>query len=667
MRRAGLNLHQRLQRAHQPRLWLLAGLALSFGPHLPRLPLLIIAPSAALLLWRLAHELALAPLPGRLLRGVLTLLALAATFAAYHTLFGREAGVGLLVVMSCLKLMEMQQARDVTVVVGLGYFVVATVFLFSQSIAIGLYMLLVVVILTTALTAFNRGAAPVPQRQNLRQAGTMLLQAAPIALLLFLLFPRIPGPLWNLPEDGPNAGTGLSDSMSPGKISRLSDNNAVAFRVMFDTELPPATQRYWRGPVFTQFDDGTWSNPDHQRGPGLHRRQPGFRGIAPATDYAVTLEPHQQRWLFALDLPSRLPPRSTLSREFELIAKDPVYQLQRYEMQSYTRYRLDPGSPPDLFRYLQLPADAAPRARQLATQWRNAAANDADVVKQALRHFREQAFYYTREPPLMTGDTVDEFLFERRRGFCEHYASAFAVLMRAAGVPARIVTGYLGGETNPLGDYFLVRQSDAHAWAEVWLPDQGWVRVDPTTEIPPSRVENSEDLQRIAPEAARTLAPPGWATRAWRQLGYGMDNVNHYWNQWIVNYNERQQLALVGGLLSRLGLKDIDWRDMVGALVAGISLVLVALALPLLRVHRRKRDAISAVYARFCRKLARHGLPRDPAEGPRDFARRAARTLPAKAAAIVDISQQYQQLRYAPRAPAQALRRFRVAVRRFRP
>ncbi|NOX77178.1 MAG: DUF3488 domain-containing transglutaminase family protein [Gammaproteobacteria bacterium] len=661
------NLHQRLRRANHPRLWLLAGLALSFIPHLPRLPLLIIAPSVALLVWRLAHELALVALPGRFVRGLLTVLALAITFTAYHTLFGREAGVGLLVVMSCLKLMEMQQPRDITVVVGLGYFVVATVFLFDQSILIGLYMMLVVVVLTTALTAFNRGTAQPPRWLNLRQAGQMLLQAAPIALLLFLLFPRIPGPLWNLPDDSTAAGTGLSDSMSPGKISQLSNNNAVAFRVQFDTKPPPATLRYWRGPVFTYFDSKTWSNPDHQRRPGAPYQQPGFRAAGTATDYTVTLEPHQQRWLFALDLPSRLPLRSTLSREFELISKSPVYQLRRYDMQSYTDYQLDPASPPDQFRYLQLPNNAAPRARQLARQWRNRFANDADIMQQALQYFRQQPFYYTRKPPLMPGDPVDEFLFDRQRGFCEHYASAFVVLMRAARIPARVVTGYLGGETNPLGDYFIVRQSDAHAWAEVWLSGQGWVRVDPTAVIPPSRVEDSQDLQRIAPEAALTLAPPGWATRAWRQLGFGVDNMNHYWNQWIINYNDQQQMALLSGLFSYLGLKNIDWRDMVGVLAGGVTLVLVALALPLLRFRRRRRDAITAIYTRFCRKLARRGLSRNPAEGPQDFALRAILALPGNASAIVDISRRYQQLRYAPRPPTDGLRHFRSAVRRFRP
>jgi transglutaminase-like putative cysteine protease len=653
----------RLRQADPARLWLLGGLSLAFLPHLQRLPLLLILPSALLLAWRLAFELRFAALPSRLLRWLLTLLALLATFAAYHTIMGREAGVALLVIMLCLKLMEMNSGRDVAVVMGLGYFVVITVFLFDQSIFMGLYMLLVVTLLTTALSAFSRQPSPAPQWANLRTAGVMLAQAAPLTLLLFVLFPRIPGPLWNLPDEAPAAATGLANTMAPGNFSRLVNNTAVAFRVQFESAIPPPSQQYWRGLVLTRFDGRIWSNPANASRRQSFNTNLSYKALGQPVRYTVTLEPHQRYWLFALDLPAALPPGSRLSPDYELLADKPVRQLRRYTIQSYPHYQLDAFVAPTLSRYLQLPSGFAPRARRLAEEWRDQSPDPAAVVQQALHYFRDQPFYYSRTPPLLHNDPVDEFLFGSRRGYCEHYASAFAVLMRAAGIPARVVAGYEGGEVNPLGDYFMVRQSDAHAWDEVWLRGRGWVRVDPTAVIPAARIEAQADLERLAPAAAKAAAGPAWTTRLWRQLGYGWDNLNHYWNQWIIGYNDRTQTAF----LSHLGLEGMDWRGMVGLLAGGLGLVLALIAARLLRQQRRAQDPVLMAYQRFCRKLARQGLSRAPAEGATAFARRARAARPDLAAAVQHITDLYQRLRYAPTAPSDGLRQLQRAVRGFKP
>lgn len=653
---------RQIQQARPARLWLLAGLALAFLPHYGRLPLPLTAFSMVLLGWRLGFDLKRVPLPARLTRWLLTLLALAITLSAFHTLFGRQAGVGLLVVMLSLKLMEMDSPRDVAVAIGLGYFVVITVFLFDQSILMGLYMLLVVTLLTTALIATSRPRSRLPRWHNLRQAGMLLAQAAPITLLLFLLFPRIPGPLWNLPSDSAEARTGLSDNMSPGNISQLSENDAVAFRVQFDGKPPLRNQRYWRGPVFSHFDGKTWNNP--QQGPHARRANMDIDFVTRGEPlhYTVTLEPHQQRWLFALDLIAELPPDSMLFPDYEVLSKRPVQQPLRYRTSSYTNYSLNAQSAPDLERYLQLPADSAPRARQLAQQWRAQEQDPAATVQRVLQHLRDEPFYYTRQPPLLLEDPVDEFLFTTRRGFCEHYASAFVFLMRAAGIPARVVTGYQGGEMNPLSDYFMVRQSDAHAWAEVWLRNRGWLRIDPTAVIPPERIESQRDLARIAPSIARELMASSWGSRLLRQLGFGWDNLNHYWTQWIINYNQRAQ----GALLARLGLGELDWRGMATVLASTIGLVLLVIASRLLRRGRGKRDPVVNAYQRFCRKLSRRGLTRRPAEGARDFAQRARQQLPEAAPAIARITSLYQRLRYAPHPPSDGLRQLQEAVRRFR-
>lgn len=657
---------QRVKQAKAENLWLLAGLALAFTPHFFRLSLLVILPSIILLCWRLLFELRYLALPSRTVRWLLTFAGIFATWIAFGTLMGRQAGVGLLVIMLCLKLMEMNAQRDVGVVIGLGFFVVITVFLFDQSIFMGIYMLLVVTLLVTALIAFSRDQSVIPQWANLQKAGIILAQALPLALLLFFLFPRIPGPLWSLPTDGAGAGTGLSDSMSPGNISQLSDNDSVAFRVQFDTALPPPQKRYWRGPVFTQFDGRTWSGPYPQRLKNHLSIDSHYQVSGEPSLYTVTLEPHQRRWLFALDLPAIIPADSHLSADYEIIANHPVRQLVRYSMRSFTNYQLAKNDLPDISLYLQLPTESGPRARKLAQQLRQNAADDADFVQIILNYIAEQPFYYTRQPPLLLDDPVDEFLFDRRRGFCEHYASAFVFLMRAAGVPARVVTGYQGGEMNPQSDYFIVRQSDAHAWTEVWLREKGWRRIDPTAVIPAGRIENQQDLARILPEMAETGATPSWLKKIGRQLNFGWDRINHAWNQWVVNYNTQRQQDFLSQILANVGFGNIDWQEMISLLVAGMTLVMAVVAVYLLRPwNRRNQDPAQVAYGRFCQRLSRHGMQRQPTEGPLDFARRAGQQYPQRARDISRITALYERQRYSPYPTHKNLQQLQHAVRNF--
>lgn len=657
---------QRVKQAKAENLWLLAGLALAFTPHFLRLPLLVMLPSIILLCWRLLFELRYLALPPRTVRWLLTLVGILATWIAFGTLVGRQAGVGLLVIMLCLKLMEMNAQRDVGVVIGLGFFVVITVFLFDQSIFMGLYMLLVVTLLVTALTAFSRDQSVIPQWANLQKAGAILTQALPLALLLFFLFPRIPGPLWSLPADGTSAGTGLSDSMSPGSISQLSDNDSVAFRVQFDTPLPLPKKRYWRGPVLTQFDGRTWSNPYPQRHAIHLSMNSQYQVSGTPSLYTVTLEPHQQRWLFALDLPAMIPPDSHLSDDYEIIANQPVRQLVRYSMRSFTDYRLAKDDIPDILPYLQLPAESGIQARQLAQQLRQKVTDNAAFVQTVLNYIAEQPFYYTRQPPLLLNDPVDAFLFNSRRGFCEHYASAFVFLMRAAGVPARVVTGYQGGEMNPQSDYFIVRQSDAHAWTEVWLRGEGWRRIDPTAVIPAERIENQQDLARILPEMAGAGATPNWLKKIGRQLSFSWDRINHTWNQWVVNYNTQRQQDFLSHMFASAGFDNINWQEMISLLVAGMTLVMAVVAVYLLRPwQRQNQDPAQMAYERFCQRLSRRGMQRQPTEGPLDFARRASQQYPQRAREINNITALYERQRYAPCPTQGNLQRLQRAVRDF--
>ncbi|UCE89363.1 MAG: DUF3488 domain-containing protein, partial [Pseudomonadota bacterium] len=383
--------------------------------------------------------------------------------------------------------------------------------------------------------------------------------------------------------------------------------------------------------------------------------------------YTVTLEPHHRDWLFALELPAERPAGAVINGEWQLFAQRPVDQVRRYAMSSHLRYRQSHDDPRRFAAALALPTEAAPRTRRLASELRAQTRSDAAVVRKAIAHFQNEPFYYTREPPLLFDDPVDEFLFDTQRGFCEHYASGFVVMMRAAGVPARVVTGYQGGELNPLGDYLIVRQSDAHAWAEVWLDGQGWVRVDPTAAVPPERILAPQQLARARGVPVLTLEA-GWLRRAWHRSRLAFDSANHFWKQWVVGYSEQRQK----NLFERLGLPDVSLEDLARVTAAALAVVVLVLSLTVLvRPHLAKRDPVLRAWARFVHKLTKKGLQPDNAEGPLDLAQRARVALPNAAGAIARITSLYIGLRYRRELTADQRQRdldeLCHAVRTFRP
>jgi transglutaminase-like putative cysteine protease len=635
--------------------WLLASLALVIAPHLGHLPLWVGPLCLGLGLWRTAVERGRARLPGRPLLVALTLACTIALLAEFRTLLGRDAGVALLTAMTALKLMEMKSPRDTMTVIFLAYFLVIAAFLYSQEIPMVLYLLLAVGTITTTMIGYSDINQGLTTRARLRLGVTLLLQAAPLMLVLFVFFPRVP-PLWALPEDAHAGLSGLSDSMSPGAISRLIQSEAVAFRVQFDTVVPPAARRYWRGPVLWDYDGRTWST---RNAPPADSTQIELRG--PPLHYTLTLEPHNQRWLFALELPAAAPPDSHATADMQLLARTPVHQRLRYRLASHPDYRLGPTlSLQARQRALALPDNTNPRTRALAAHWRDAGHPPEARIEQALGMIRNQRFFYTLTPPRLGTEAVDDFLFDTRRGFCEHYAGAFVFLMRASGIPARVVTGYQGGSHNAIGDYLIVRQSDAHAWAEVWLAGRGWVRIDPTAAVAPNRIE-----QGIAAALPTAELPLAMAQRniAWLQrLRLSWDLANNHWNQWVLGYGQARQLDL----LARLHTSLATWAGMAVALAAGLTGGLAVIAIWVLwRGPRHRIDPALACYNRFCARLARRGLVRLPHEGPTDFSRRAGLERPDLAARIADITHLYIRLRYGRSRPDG--RALRQAVRRFRP
>ena len=640
---------------------LLLSILMVIAPHAEHLPPWVSSLCAGLLLWRTWLAYSGNPLPKRWLLMMVTFAGVAGIAISFRSMFGREVGVTLLVLLAALKLMEMHKPRDAMVIVYLACFIIITDFFYSQSILTALYMLATLMVVVTAwvhLHAQNTALGP-----RLRIASTLLLQALPLTLILFVLFPRVQGPLWGLPQDA-FASSGLDDKMEPGSLSRLILSEAVAFRVTFEGEPPPRNQMYWRGPVLWEYDGRTWtSGKMGPYGRAALTPAPEFSGLGQKIDYVVTLEPHNKHWLFALEMPGKLSVPSLLTNDFQVLRKEPVTARLRYAASSNLSYRANlQEERRQLQRGLQIPKQLNPRAQQLAAEWRVDSANDAAIVRTALTYFNRETFQYTLEPPLLGIHSVDEFLFESRQGFCEHYASSFVFLMRAANIPARVVTGYLGGEFNNFGNYYIVRQLDAHAWAEVWLEGQGWVRADPTAYIAPERVQRnlSAAVTNNAALPFMVRNPPQWLLN----LRLNWDALANQWNQWVLGYDSERQFAF----LTRMGMEDITWQKIALNMLTGLGLVIALFALIMLRhLIRRQPDKVQAAWLRLCRKLAKAGLPRAAHEGALDYAGRIAAARPAIANTIRDLAMRYTDLRYGTVQNEHARQEFIDLIAKFPP
>lgn len=676
---------------------LLVCVLLISAPHVDHLPLWVSSLSAMLLGWRawLAYRNQALP-PRWLLLGIIGGI-VGGILISFHTLFGREAGVTLLILLAALKLLEVHSARDATIVLYLACFVIITKFFYSQSLLTALFMFVTLLLILT--TWIHLQSAPLTLREGngdigylaasplrglrarMRIAGILLLQAIPLTLILFVLFPRIQGPLWGLPQDAYSS-SGLDNKMAPGSVSHLALSDAVAFRVMFDGTPPARNQMYWRGPVLLNFDGHTWT-------PGpkdFAHIKPQLDNLEHPVDYTVTLEPHNQTWLFTLEMPTRISIPAGMTYDFQVQQNSTVTSRLRYSAHSQLGYRANAEEDPrQLMRALAIPRNLNPRAQRLAAEWRSrsisSAANsgsppepaqvdDEALLRTALAYFNHEGFQYTLSPPPLGHNEIDDFLFETRKGFCEHYASSFVFLMRAAGIPARVVTGYQGGEYNNFGHYYIVRQSDAHAWAEVWLRGRGWVRVDPTAAIAPARVElgmaaalSASDNAALPllsrAQSSGLVSPPAWLLN----LRFHLDTLNYRWNLWVLGYNTERQFAL----LTRMGMKDITWQNMAFLMLGGMVLLSGLFALLMLRqLTARHTDAVQHQYLKFCRKLEKKGIVRGTHEGPQDFAARAAKINPQSAPVIADITARYVALRYGSRPDSAAIQALRRAVAAFK-
>jgi len=575
-------------------------------------------------------------------------------YAEYGMLNGIEPGTALLTLMLGLKLVETRQARDGMVMAMLAYILIMAVFLSNQDLLPSLWLAAVCCFQTAALLRLTRLSEPGPLRPSLLTAGKLLLQALPIAIILFVLFPRVPGPLWGTPTPEQRTTTGLSESMSPGSISELAQSNALAFRATFPNgEAPNTSQLYWRGPVFQEFDGQEWREGQ------MPSRAPAMLPVGEPVRQEITLEPHGQDWMIALDVPGgELPDDSTLRADFRLAGEDSISERKRYQVDSWLNQVLDPDLPDSWrSRLTELPEDSNPQTHELAREW--LAEVDEDPMALAdriLDHFNQQSFYYTLEPPLLGRDSMDEFLFETQRGFCEHYAAAFTVMMRAADIPARVVTGYVGGDYNPMAGHYRVLQSNAHAWAEIWVPDNGWVRIDPTTAIHPDRIESA-----VGPASSEDVGGEGEAGFSWRELSWQLeltwDTIQARWDGWFLAYGPDRQRDF----LDRLGLPSRDVLRLsliMMGLIAAAGLLLW-LGLSLRQAPPKPRDPVERAWQRFNQRMRRAGLGRQPHEGPMEWLQRLEQEAPAAAQTLAPLMNRFRRARYSNSGDASLPKRLR--------
>ena len=639
--------------------WMSVCLALALAVHTASLPIWLLAAVAAAIAIRLALSARGYAAPSRTIRTVVAVVSIGILFLQLHTFNGVAAGSALLSLVAGLKLFETQSRRDLYVVALIIYFLSLAALLRSESFWLLAYLLAVSWLTTATLLRLSDSTQPSDWRRSARYAGRISAQALPLALVLWLFFPRFDGPLWRVPSDGHGAETGLSDTMSPGDITDLALSDDVAFRVHFDGPPPPPGERYWRGPVLHDFDGHTW-----RRTVAFHGQGAGLAPLGIAYRYVVSVEPNQHNWIFALDWPDRWDLGDAyLTGDGMLIRPSLLSHLLDVSISSHTHVQsTGPLSEAARRRDTRLPADRNPRTRQLALEMRRSHPDDLQYVNAVLDMFRRQQFFYTLEPPPLGLNSVDEFLFETKRGFCGHYASAFAALMRAAGIPARVVTGYYGGTYNRFADYWIVAQSDAHAWDEVWIDGRGWMRVDPTSAIAPGRVESGSEgaLAASSRLAGPWRQPLSWLADARLQL----DALRQLWRERILRFDQHSQ----DSLLTSLGIPEPDGQKVAMVMGAGLVLVFMWLTWQIRREQRPDpKDPVLRAYHKLCRKLAAAGLPRRPSEGAEAFAARVAIERPDLGARVVILLRRYSRLRYGASRGAAAERWFVGRVRAFKP
>jgi len=636
--------------------WLLFSQVLLIIPHLQRLPVWVVFAWLLTVTWRVQIHRGLWSYPNRWVKITIVFISLAGLVVEYGRLFGLEPMIALMVTAFILKLLEMHRKRDAITLIYLGYFIAATQFLFSQTIFTAVYLFLVIIINTTALIGLYQGGGHKYPWRSLRLAGTLILQSVPLMLVLFLVMPRF-GSLWAVPQKTSTAMTGVSDSMSPGDFTRLAQSEKMAFRVKFENKIPENSALYWRGLVFSRFDGRRWTQSGFQGWRGgaainWSQDEPAeWRGSisnkSGILKYDIILEPTQQHWLYALATAESNDRYIGFTRDNRLVSRNPIRNRRQYKVTSHVEFDFAKTALSLLLRGREtnLPAGFNPRSIARAKQMRAVAQNDREYINNLLAYFNQE-FTYTLAPPALGRNTVDEFLWSTKKGFCEHFASSFVVMMRAAGIPARVVVGYQGGEINPIKDFLVVRQLDAHAWSEVWLEGEGWIRVDPTAAVAPERIESGLSAALSLEELEGLLN--SFSLNAYRNIGFlntlrlRLEVLEYNWHSLVMGYNQEAQADVLRRLLGDITPLRIALL-LLG--VGGIVLLLVAVVF-VLNGGRSALKAEDKIYRAYLKKLASQGLVRKLGEGPRKFAERVTRERPDLAQKVGQMTQFYEAVSY---------------------
>ncbi|WP_122677936.1 transglutaminase TgpA family protein [Pseudomonas viridiflava] len=637
--------------------WLLLAQALVVVPFALHVPASIMVLWLGCSLWRVQAFRMRVRLPGTWVKSGLLVGTAGGVYLARGSLVGLDAGAALLVAAFVLKMLEMNTHRDARVLIFLGFFCVAVGYLFEDNLLWALFSLLPIGALLAALIGLQQSDLASKPSSTLKLAFKLMAQAVPLMILLFLFFPRL-DPLWSLPQPSNKGVTGLSDNMAPGDIAELSRSPALVFRASFEGAIPARNQLYWRGLTLEQFDGRRWSQSARAQTVQVPQWQKRGEPVA----YSVVMEASGRPWLPSLDIGETQLSDVRQMSDFRLQRRRPVEQSLLYSVTSWPDSVRDSQLSEQIQRQdLQLPPKGNPQARQWAEELRRRYASPDERVQAMLRYFADQPFHYTLKPDSLGNDSIDEFLFSSRRGFCAHYAGAMTFVLRSAGIPARVVAGYQGGELNPEGRYLTVRQFDAHAWVEYWQPDVGWRSVDPTAAVAPQRIEQGleqalaadEDFLQDSPMSALRYRHVPWINA----MRLSWDNLNYGWQRWVLGYQGQQQLQVLSRWFSGFQAP---------VFVAGIALSLGLVALWLFKPWQRESDSQLRLFNAFERLLARHGLRRMPGEGAEAFGARAALFLPQHAEAIGAFIDEFQAQRYAGHSGSASHLRSRLRVLRRR-
>ena len=626
---------------------LIVSVTLSVVPHMQRVPPWLLAVFGVVLVWRIQVFRQRLRFPPKWMRLFMVCGGILGVLVYHGTVFGPDAGVALLITAYLFKQLEMYTRRDAFLVVILSFFVLATDFLFSTSLLTSIYVFAVMIVITATLIALNMTDTSIAVWKPLRTALVTVLQAVPLLLVFFFLFPRI-GPIWDLGMKSTIARTGLSDRMTPGDVAKLSQSTKLAFRVEFEGPIPQPRDRYWRALIFDRFDGQTWSaQGDSSNIP----YNPGYLRVTgePLT-YRVLLESTGNHWLPAIAWSELSGVKHRTSNSLVHYSSSVVDTPVSYQVESYLNYQYEMmGMPRDLWRlYTTLPPIGNQRSIEMGRDlYRNAGGNPETMAQAMMRMFGEQEFVYTLEPPKLSSDSIDGFLFNTKKGFCAHYSGAFVFMMRSAGIPARMIGGYQGGEAHPIGNYLLIHQYDAHAWVEYWVNGKGWVREDPTAAIAPHRIEMGS-LRESLDELSLLDSP--FSRLGLRNLPLMgeirmmLDYVDYLWFKNVVSFDSGAQTKLFQQLLGKVTPQGIA---ILLASCGGIVVLLLGLWMLLTQKRLQKLDVADKLYVKFLHKLERKGVRREVGEGVLSFSVRAQGLYPEHSELINEISQLYSNVKYA--------------------